>query len=1017
VSATAPVRKRITVLFSDVAGSTALGESLDAEPLLRIMSRYFEEMSAVIERHGGRVAKFIGDAVMAVFGLPTVREDDAVRAVRAAAEMRDRLKVLNEELRREQGVVIEVRTGINTGEVLAGTDVGEALALGDPVNVAARLEQAAAPGEILLGEATYDLVLDAVAVEDVYPLVIKGKSRPLRAYRLVAVTPHGPGVARHLTSPMVGRAADLAALKRAFEEVVAEQSCRMVTVVGEAGLGKSRLTTEFISSVDRTALVITGRCLSYGEGITFWPLAEAIREAAGILSADGPDEAVGKIEALLSRDPDAKTVVRHLAVVLGLKEGQYVIEETFWATRRLFESLAGERPLVIVFDDIHWAESMFLDLLDYLRSFCVGRSILFICQARPDLFERRPEWRADGFVIRLAPLSREESGRVIDNQAAGARLDAVTRERIGEAAEGNPLFVEEMLRMMSERAQEPTGGETPVDIPPTIQALLDARLEALPDGERAVLQRASVIGKVFAWKMVADLSPPEDRNRLGSMLQALVRRELIAPERGSLVGEDAFRFSHILVRDAAYRGLPKETRAKFHFDLAAGISRQSGERVAELDEIVGYHFERAYFYRAELGVIGADERMIADRAASHLISSGQRAVLRGDSPASINLLTRAAALLPENDPRRLRLSPDLGDALRNVGQIERAREVFRQAIEQAESIGHEHLRAHAAVGYWLSFEQGEDEALREAERALEVFATEQDELGLSRAWRLVASMAFEAGDGAKADAALDRALEHARRSDEAHELAEVYTQFSAQVTRGPMPVGTAIARCEEILAEAGDSIGITAAMCHALAHLRARQGAFEEARSLVRIYRQTRHDLGWTARYWVSAEAEGDVEMLAGRPDRAVEVMREGFRRYQELTGEESDTLAAYFLARALYQVDQLDEARRIASVAVRSGFPLVHHLGQGVMARLLARDLRLDEAEAMAREANAFYEQTDFLTDHAMVVLDLVEVLRLAGRRDEAAAQVRRAVELNEQKEDSVSAHQALNLLAELTA
>jgi tetratricopeptide (TPR) repeat protein len=991
---------------------------------MRIMSRYFEEMRAVIERHGGQVAKFIGDAVMAVFGLPTVREDDAVRAVRAAAEMRDRLQVLNEEFRRDQGVIIEVRTGINTGEVLAGTEVGEALALGDPVNVAARLEQAASPGEILLGATTYSLVSDAVTVEDVDPVIAKGKSQPLRAYRLLAVTPHGSGVARRLSSPIVGRANELAALKRDFEEVVSQQACRMVTVVGEAGLGKSRLTAEFITTVDGMATVIRGRCLSYGEGITFWPLAEAIREAAGIHPDDESAEAVSKIEALLAHDLDAKVVARHMATVLGLKEGQYAVEETFWATRRLLESMAGVKPLVVVFDDIHWAEPTFLDLLEYLKSFCTGRSILFLCQSRPDLFDRRPDWRstANGPLIRLSPLSREESDRIIDNLLEGAGLDQATRDRISEVAEGNPLFVEEIMRMMAEKVDDRVRDDlrtkrAQVEIPPTIHALLDARLEALPERERKVLQTASVIGKEFGWGTVAGLSSPEDRSNLGSTLQALVRRNLINPEPGSMVGEDAFRFSHILVRDAAYRGLPKETRARLHFDLAGVIDRRSGERIAELDEIIGYHFEQAYLYRAELGVVGADERAIADRASSYLISSGQRAVSRGDNPASINLLTRAAALLPVNDPRRLGFYPDLGGALWNSGQMERARGIFREGIDQAESIGDERLRAHSAVMYWLAFEQGEDEALRAAEQALEVFSTAQDELGLSRAWRLVAGMSMEAGQGAKADEALTNALFHARLSGNANELAEVYSQLSVQVTRGPMPVEVGIARCEEILAEAGDSLLITGAMCHALAHLRVRRGEFDEARILVRRYRQTRHDLGWTARYWVSAEAEGDIEMMARRGERAIEVMQEGFERYQALTGEVSDTLAGYFLARALYQADRLDEAKRIAGVAFNSSFPLVHHLGQGILATVLAREQRFDEAEAMARDANAFYEQTDFLTDHASVVLDLAEVLRLAGRREEAAASVRRAIELHERKGDLVSVEQARELLAKLAS
>lgn len=1014
-----PVRKRVTVLFSDVAGSTALGESLDAEALLRLMSQYFEAMRAVIEAHGGQVAKFIGDAVMAVFGIPSVREDDALRAVRAAAEMRERLGELNENLKRDQGLTIGVRTGINTGEVLAGIEVGEALALGDPVNVAARLEQAASTGEILLGETTYALVRDAVRVEEL-ELTVKGKSRPVAAYRLLEVAAHRPGVSRRLSAPLVGRREELAALERAFGDTVNDKTCRLITVVGEAGMGKSRLAAEFVAGVDRSALVIEGRCLSYGQGITFWPLAEAVKQAAGIRQADEVAEAVRKIEALLPEGSDANAVARHLATAAGLIEGAFVLEEAFWATRRLFESLADERPLVAVFDDIHWAEPSFLDLLEYLRGFSSGRPILLLCQARPDLFDRRPEWRAgsNGFVIRLGPLSREQSGQVIDHLLADGRLELAARDRIAEVAEGNPLFVEEILRTMADRAEAldvaEVGVET-LDIPPTIHALLDARLEGLPAEERSLLQRASVIGKEFWWGAVAQLTPDKERDRLGSLLQTLVRRELIQPQRGTIAGHDAFVFSHLLIRDAAYRGLPKESRAQLHQDVAGWLERWAGDRIAEYQEILGYHLERAFRYRTELGHIGQAERAVAEQAASHLIAAGQRAVVRGDNAAIISLLERASALLEPDDPRRLQVLPDLGDALDRRGAYDRSRSVFLEAISRSEAIGDRQLRAHAAVMYWCTQDVA-DEAQQEARSALEIFQAAGDELGLSRAWRLLSSVAFELGRGGESDEALEKALDYARRTGHGGELGSVYSLLSMNVTRGPMPVGAGIAMCEDVLARSPDSPWITGAMCHVLAHLRARWGQFEEARELVRRYRETRRDFGWMAAYWEAAEVAGDVEMLAGGVERAVEVIEEAFVRYRELTGEDSEILAAWWLARALYQADRLDDAERIARVAINASPPLSHHLGLGVLAAVLARRGQLEEAEAMAREATAFFEGTDYLTDHATVLLDLAEVLRISGRTPEAADAVRQAVDLYERKEDRVSAGRARQLLSEMS-
>ena len=350
------VRKTVTVVFTDVTGWTTLGESLDPESLRRVMSRYFDEMRRAIERHGGRVEKFIGDAVMAVFGIPSVREDDALRAVRAAAEMREKLEILNEELERDHGVSIQIRTGVNTGEVVVGADLAEVLATGAPVTVAARLEQTAAPGEILIGEPTYRLVRDAIEVEEAGLLDLKGKSQAVEAWRLISVTAEAPGVARRLASPIVGREAELASLHQALDRAIEGRACQVVTVLAEAGAGKSRLAAEFTRSLEDTATVVHGRCLPYGEGITFWPIAEVVKQLSGIDTQDEVREATAKIETLLVGDPEAATVTDHVAAVIGLADIAYPIQETFWAIRKLLESIAATHPLVVAFDDIHWGE-------------------------------------------------------------------------------------------------------------------------------------------------------------------------------------------------------------------------------------------------------------------------------------------------------------------------------------------------------------------------------------------------------------------------------------------------------------------------------------------------------------------------------------------------------------------------------------------------------------------------------------------------------------------------------------
>ena len=400
------VRKTVTIVFSDLKGSTSLGETLDSESLREVMNRYFDEMRAVLERHGGTIEKFIGDAVMAVFGLPKLHEDDALRAVRAAADMREALARVNDEFERVWGVRLTNRTGVNTGEVVAGDPTtGQRLVTGDAVNVAARLEQAAPANDVLVGDLTYRLVRDAVEVEDVEPLELKGKAERVPAYRLVSVLDRAEGFARRQDAPLVGRERELAELQARYREAVDARACRLVTLLATPGVGKSRLSEEFLRSLAAEAVVIRGRCLSYGEGITFWPLAEAVRQAASIRGDDPPEDALAKL-ASLARDGD---VVARLASALGLSTIGYGVEEIFWATRRLFEELGRRRPLVVLFDDIHWASPTFLDLLEHLLDTIEGAPVLVLCPARP----RAP--RGAGGLVgtrrRVAPRARPAHGR------------------------------------------------------------------------------------------------------------------------------------------------------------------------------------------------------------------------------------------------------------------------------------------------------------------------------------------------------------------------------------------------------------------------------------------------------------------------------------------------------------------------------------------------------------------------------------------------------------------------------
>jgi predicted ATPase len=452
--------------------------------------------------------------------------------------------------------------------------------------------------------------------------------------------------------------------------------------------------------------VLQGRCLPYGEGLTFWPVAEAVKSAAGVDEADSPDEAISRIRELLEGVDDANLILDRVSAAIGLAPaGGSDIRETFWAVRRLLESLAADRPIVFVIDDIHWAEPALLDLVQYLQGFSTGHPLLLVCTARPEVREARPDWGTAGQVISLGPLSNEGSETLIENLLGRAGLAGEVRDRITQTAEGNPLFVEEMLRMLIDKgllARDdgqwvPQGDISKAAVPGTIQALLSARLDRLGSEERTVIQGASVVGKVFYWGAVVELSPEEQRSAVGGHLQTLLRKELIIPDRSSFAGEDAFRFSHILIRDAAYESTPKQARAGLHEGFARWLQRVAGDRITEYEEIVGHHLEQAHRYRKELGPLDERGRDLAQEAARWLASSGRRAFARSDMAAAAHLFERAAALMPADDLSRLEMLVDLTMALRDSGRLDRGIAVLDEVEEAASATSNERLAAHAAL--------------------------------------------------------------------------------------------------------------------------------------------------------------------------------------------------------------------------------------------------------------------------------------------------------------------------------
>ena len=968
------VRKTVTVLFADVTGSTALGERLDPESFRRVMARYFEAARACLERHGGTVEKFIGDAVMAAFGVPVVHEDDALRALRAAVELRDSLAALNAELERSYGVTLQLRTGINTGEVVTGTR--ERLVTGDAVNLAARLEQAAEPGEILIGERTHRLTRGAIEVETTGPLALKGKTEPQNAFRLLRIAEGAELVERHLDAPLVGRRSELARVRSAFDDAVSARRCRLLTILGPPGIGKSRLAREVSSVIEAEASVLTGRCLPYGEGITYWPMVEIFREA-------GAEE---ELETALSAGAP---------------------EEIFWSVRKALEERAREHPLALVVEDIHWAEPTLLDLAEHLGDWTRDAPVLLLCLARPEFLEERPAWRGESMT--LQPLSDGESEELIENLLGNAALDHGARTRIRETAEGNPLFVEQLLAMLAE------GGDSG-NVPPTIHALLEARLDALPEAERHVLECAAVIGQDFEWDALGELSP--DRRRpSGARLAALVRNELIQPHDAIA---DTFSFRHALIRDAAYGRLPKELRSDLHERFADWLDGRGDE----FEEIVAYHLEQAYRWLAELGP--PDERAVdlAERAASRLASSGRRANARGDAPAAANLFERAATLLPPDHPERLEVLPALGRALRDTAQMTRAEAVLTEAVDRATAAGNAVVAATASLALadlrFHATRLTRQETVAELEAAMRAFGEHGDDAGLARALAFRGRLRFWEGDFARALEDLEEGATHARSSGDRYQEVECLQYVIAVAVYGPTPAPEGLARIEEIRRRVEGNRRLDIAVLNGLARLQAMRGDFTGARDALRRSSALMEGGSDVTQYSHVAMAAGMVELLAGDTVAAERELRPACERLEAMGELGYLASAAPQLVEALYRQGRFDEALVLSErwQADRLTVPedLDAQVGwRAVRAKLLAQGGHLDEAEALAREADALCAGTEELELRARALADLAEVLRLAVRPEESRTVLEEALRLHERKGNLPAAERVRRRLDDL--
>jgi class 3 adenylate cyclase/tetratricopeptide (TPR) repeat protein len=1030
------VRKTVTVVFSDLVGSTPLGERLDPESLREVITRYYDRAAEVLERHGGTVAKFIGDAVMAVYGIPRLHEDDALRAVRGAAELGDALAELNGELEAAWGVRLALRTGVNTGEVVVGDAVhGQEIVVGDVVNVAARLEQAAGPGEVLIGEQTWRLVRDAATVEPVAPLAVKGKGDPVGAFRLVGVRPDMLGHARHLEAPMVGRSVELGLLDAALGTAVAERDCHLALVLGPAGVGKSRLVQEFLATVEGQGTVLRGRCVEYGEGLTYWPIAEVIRQAA---MASGQ---VG-LRGLLKGEEHAAFVAEGLAGTAGQTASR---EEVPWAVRRLFEALARGRPLIVVVDDLHWAEPAVLDLLEHVARFASDAPILIVGIARPELLDDRPDWGVGSpeiAVMTLEPLGEDECGRLIRNLLGGVGVSAQTAGSIAKAAGGNPLFIEELIAELIDRRLlvrsddrwEATADLAHIPIPAGVSALLAARLDRLDVEERAVLERASVVGQVFDRQAVVALSPEPARPAVGPRLAMLVRRQLIHAEGAdgatdgdaATAGPGGFRFRHLLIRDVTYEALPKRRRAELHERLADWLGREDERVLPERDEIAGHHFEQAYRYLEQLGRVGPREVELAMRGARRLAGGGRRAMSGDDPPAAVNLLSRALDLLPSGDPDRVGSLLDLGDALTEAGEWRRAHEVLAEAVDGANLAGDRLLSARGTIALLYLGEVTRprgwtEQAEREAGRAIALFEQSGDRVGLAHSWRVIAHVYNRRLQWAELERVGERIAGYARRAGDRRTETRILGGIAASLCLGPTPAGEAVERCERILAELGGAPRPTMMVLDSLALSSAMLERFDEAERLLARADAIRDEL--TGKLWKVGRVEFSAwtYLLAGRPGDAERVLRPAYEAFARI-GEKGGTLAihAALLAEAISTLGGRDQqAEQLSQIAEAAAADSEDVAAQGewriARATALARNGSTADAERLAREATMLAAATQCPLVQTSTLLTLARVLLLGSRPAEARQASQDALAVAERKGDLASSSRARALLGEL--
>jgi DNA-binding SARP family transcriptional activator len=969
-------RKLVTVLVALVSGEG------DTDAVREQSAEFVRELRAAVEYHGGSLEHALGDEALAVFGVPVAHEDDAVRAARAALAARETLSKLDR------------RFALEAGEVVAGAAAPGAPRLsGDVVSVARGLAAAAESGEILVGPRALELSGTAVAAERGAPVELRGRP-PVIASRLVRAAPGRVERPRALQAAFAGRQEELATLRDAFERARMERRCQLVVVLGDPGIGKTRLAAELAGTLQGDATTLVGRCVAYGAGATYMPLAHVLLQATESRT----------LADVLAEESDADEIAAQISALVGGGDAPGG-GEAFWAVRRFLEALARPRPLVLVLEDVHWAEPTFLDLVEYLAEWSAKEPLLVVALARRELLERRAQWALPGptrTVVELEPLPETDARALVDDLATSVDVTAETRDRVVRRAEGIPLYAEQLLAFAAERGLD--------EAPPTLEALLASRLDALDPSERAAIDCASVVGRDFTRGAVVALA--EDEQAVGAALMSLVRRNLVRPASSTLARDDGFRFHHELVRDVAYDALPGARRAELHARLADWYERRGDVR----DEILGHHLESAFREYERIGAVGVAERHLATNAGKHLGNAGMRAFKLGDLPAARNLLERTSALLPADDPFALELRCELGilhwtagDGALAIAGL--ARVADDAVVARTPGLEHRARLEETFTRLFIDAETNAEDARAAALRAIPVFELLGDDRGLARAWLV---LGFVAGgfycQNAEWAEATERAIAHYRRSG--WPLSTPATMLASALFYGPTPAGDALARCAELRFD--PAVGKVGAADIGIyeAGLLACVGRFDEARALLDEAVATKVELGQASVLAMGADPiRGFVEVLAGDLETAERVLRTCAETLVRLEAWAHFSTHGAELARALLAQDRAAEANEWltrAEAHVEPNDLSAQFSCRSVRARLLLHDGDVPRAVAAAEEAARIVLATDALNQQGMVLVTLADVLGAAGREDESRDALERAVAAYERKGNVVAARKA---------